>query len=330
MGGLESVVTTLAVGQRRTGVDPHIAAILEGEAPGHAFVGRLEEGGVRVVQVRLGPRAYLAERARVAALCRELQPDVVHTHGYRPDVVDAPVARRLAIPVITTVHGFTGGGWKNRMYEWLDRRALRRFDAVVAVARASVIGLVAAGVPRDRIHVIPNAWDQRGVTLSAAEARRQLGLSGDGWRIGWVGRLSREKAADVMLAAMARLAGEPYWLSIIGDGSERRRLEHASVRLGVAHRTTWHGPVPAAGSRFAAFDVFVLSSRTEGTPVTLFEAMAAGVPIVAAAVGGVPDVVSPAEAILVPPDDPAAIAAGIRQVRAAPAAAASRARAARI
>src|SRR5439155_8355849 len=86
-----------------------------------------------------------------------------------------------------------------------------------------------------------------------------------------------------------------------------------------------HGTIPDVGRQFAAFDVFVLSSHTEGTPIVLFEAMAAGVPIVATRVGGVPDVVSPAEAALVAPADPVALAAEIRAVYRDPAVARARA-----
>jgi glycosyltransferase involved in cell wall biosynthesis len=92
---------------------------------------------------------------------------------------------------------------------------------------------------------------------------------------------------------------------------------------------TWHGVVPDAGRLLRAFDVLVLSSRTEGTPMVVLEAMAAGVPIVATRVGGVPDVLSSADAMLVPPEDPAALAAAIRAVHDHPDAARSRADSAR-
>jgi len=106
-----------------------------------------------------------------------------------------------------------------------------------------------------------------------------------------VGRLSREKGADVILDAIA--ACKPPWrLSIIGDGPERERLKQQAARLGITDRVTWHGPVSNAGKLLSAFDAFVLSSRTEGTPIVLFEAMHSGVPIVTTSVGGVPDVVS--------------------------------------
>ncbi|PYP94454.1 MAG: hypothetical protein DMD34_08540 [Gemmatimonadetes bacterium] len=90
------------------------------------------------------------------------------------------------------------------------------------------------------------------------------------------------------------------------------RLERLAGALGLGSRVTFHGKVDDAARLFPAFDMFVLSSRTEGTPIVLFEAMAAGVPVVATAVGGVPDVVSCTEALLVPPQDPVALAQAIR------------------
>jgi glycosyltransferase involved in cell wall biosynthesis len=133
----------------------------------------------------------------------------------------------------------------------------------------------------------------------------------------------------VVLRAIALLGDVPVRLSMVGDGEERGGLLKRAEGRVVAQRTTWHGNVPEVASLLPAFDVFVLSSRTEGTPIVLFEAMAAGVPVVATAVGGVPEVVSPAEAILVPPDDPVRLAAAIRETLDNPAAAQDRVRAAR-
>jgi glycosyltransferase involved in cell wall biosynthesis len=132
-----------------------------------------------------------------------------------------------------------------------------------------------------------------------------------------------------MLEALALLGDAPVRLSMVGDAARRNELERRGDALGVGGRTTWHGTVAEAASRFPAFDGFVQSSRTEGTPMVLFEAMAAGVPVVATAVGGVPHVVSPTEAILVPSDDPASLAAAVRDTLRNPAAAHDRARAAR-
>ena len=322
-GGLESVVTELTAGLAGRGMDVHVAAVVDGDADGHPFLGRLR---VETHTVAAPGRAYLREVVAVDALRRRLRPDVVHTHGYRADVLHGRAARSAGAPVATTVHGFTGGGARNRVYEALQRRAFRRFDAVVAVS-APLAQRLCASVDAHRLRTIPNAWTPGDPPLSRDEARARLGIGPDAFVAGWVGRLSREKGADLLLDALPLLPG--VTASFLGDGPESASLRARSGRLGIGERVRWHGAMPGAAALYAAFDVFVLSSRTEGTPMALFEAAAAGVPIVASRVGGVPYVFGEREAQLVRPEDAGILAAAIESVRHAPVAAAHRARAAR-
>ena len=270
--------------------------------------GRLRAGGVDLVTVEVAPRAYSMERREYGRLFSSMNPDVIHTHGYRPDVLASGIAGRLAIPRVTTVHGFTGGDWKNRLYEFLQVRAFKRYEAVVAVSRPLEGRLRTRGVPARSLHMIPNGYDVSQPFLERNEARKALGLPQGGRVLGWVGRLSPEKGPDIMLDALTALQQPETLLSIIGDGDERGALEAQARELGVAGQIRWHGMVPDAGRLYAAFDAFVLSSRTEGTPISLFEAMAAGVPIVATRVGGVPDVLRESEGWLVPPTDSPSLA----------------------
>lgn len=329
-GGVESVVRVLATRFHRLGHDVHVAAVAPSAEAAAGFIHALRDAGVAVTTLDVPGRAYVRERTLVAALCRSLRPDVVHTHGYRADLIASSAARARRIPTVTTVHGFTGGDFKNRVYEHLQQRAFRRFDAVVAVSRPLVARLSANGIARDRLHFLPNAYAAEATLLDRDAARERLGIRDDAFRAGWVGRLSQEKGPDVFVDALAQLdAGQAVAASVLGDGAERDAVRARAASLGVAPQITWHGVVPNAGQLLAAFDVLVLSSRTEGTPMVVLEAMAAGVPIVATHVGGIPDMLSSREALLVAPDDPAALAAAIRAVRADPAAAAERARAAR-
>src|SRR5437762_13024870 len=330
IGGLERVVQLLAQGQVCAGEQVHVALVLDRANAGHALLDSLASDGVTPHPVVVPGRAYWRERAAIRELSRRLRPGIVHTHGYRPDIVDAGVARRLGIPTVSTVHGFTGGGPKNRLYERLQRRAYRRFDAVAVVSRPLVERLTQDGVPPHRIHFVQNAWRETTPPLDRPTAQRALGVQAETFRIGWVGRLSGEKGPDVLLDALVHLTDLPLSVSIVGNGAEQRSLLARAATLGVEQQVCWHGTVPEMAQYFAAFDVFVLSSRTEGTPIVLFEAMAAGVPIVAASVGGVPDVVSPAEAALVPPADPVALAAAIRAVYHDPVVARARAKRARV
>src|SRR5438445_72695 len=127
VGGLEAVVAALAQGARGSNVEAHVAAVIPSGQLDHPFLLLLRNAGVGVFAIEVPRRGYLQERAEIAGLCRGLRPDVVHTHGYRADVEDQRVARGLGIPVVSTVHGFTHGGPRNRFYQWLQRRALRRF-----------------------------------------------------------------------------------------------------------------------------------------------------------------------------------------------------------
>jgi glycosyltransferase involved in cell wall biosynthesis len=167
-------------------------------------------------------------------------------------------------------------------------------------------------VPSDRIRLIPNGW-AGAPSLSRDAAREDLGLRPGDVVVGWVGRLSPEKGADILIAAASALPRDVV-ISFLGDGRERASLEAQAAALSVSDRVRWHGAVRDAGRLMAAFDVYVLSSRTEGTPIALFEAMSARVPAVVTAVGGVPDVVTDREAVLVPSEDPTALAAAIVSV----------------
>lgn len=325
---MESVVQMHARGWAGIGGEVAVALMLDEGAQVPAEWQRLQADGVRIFSHFLAPRAYLRERAQYLRWFREFQPAVVHSHGYRADLIAGSAARAVGIPRVSTVHGFTGGDWKNRLYERLQLRTFRRFARVIAVSRTIRERLLDQGLPDGRIAVIPNAWAP-GPLPPRSPARARLGLADADFAIGWVGRLSVEKGADVLLAALVAGAGRDAISVIVGDGRERAHLERQAGELGLSAGLRWTGMVPQAASLFPAFDCYVLSSRTEGTPIALFEAMAAGVPIVATRVGGVPDVISEAEALLVPPEDPAALAQAIIAVRRDPDAAAARAARAR-
>ncbi|HJP58606.1 MAG TPA: glycosyltransferase, partial [Gemmatimonadaceae bacterium] len=211
---------------------------------------------------------------------------------------------------VSTVHGFTGGDWRNRFYETLQRASYHRLDVVVAVSTKIAEGLSQSKRVRRRVRTIANAWTPVATPLSRQDARTALGLSSESVVVGWVGRISREKGLDVMIDALALLKDRKLRLVVIGSGTERMKLDELAKLRGLD--VVWSGHLPDAARYFSAFDIFVLSSRTEGTPMVLFEAMHSLIPIVATAVGGVPAVVSPNEASLVPPDNPEALASAIR------------------
>jgi glycosyltransferase involved in cell wall biosynthesis len=331
IGGIERVVQLLSTAQHAAGDASRVVAVSsEGESDlVGQFLQPIAEAGVPTSHVVVPPRGYGREREMLREICRGARPDVVHTHGYRVDVVDGFGFRHDGLPTVSTAHGFVGGGLRNRGYEWLQRRALRFYHGVAAVSRSVARRLVGSGVPESRIRILPNAWHATSPSLTRAAARAQLGLQESQFHIGWVGRIEQEKGLDVMLAALAAIQRAPCHLSVIGDGSLAALMRRRAMSLHVADRVSWHGPVALAERYLIAFDALVLSSRTEGVPMVLLEAMAAELPVVATSVGGVPDTISTREALLVPPGRPEAIAEAVQRVWADPASAAWRARAAR-
>jgi glycosyltransferase involved in cell wall biosynthesis len=328
VGGAESVVRTLAAAQRDIGINVSVAAVVQPGEP-TPLLDALRDASIDAHRITVPSRGYRVERRSLAALCASLSPSVVHTHGYRADVVDAAYLQQRGLPIVTTVHGFTGGDLRNRCYQWLQCRAYRQFDAVAVVSSPLQRQLADLVLPH-RLHIVPNAF-RAGPIHSRGEARAALGLPHDAFIIGWVGRLSREKGADVLLRAMADLSVPTVvHAAIIGDGPEHISLRRQAMKLRLAERVSWHGRVANAERYFAAFDTFVLSSRTEGTPMVLFEAMAAGVPVIATSVGGVPDVLTPGTGLLVPSESPHELGTAIRRVLLERAAAAARARAASV
>lgn len=301
-GGLETVLRALAAGHAGRGHTVRVAAVISPAGEPHPFVESLSAVGIATDPIRISARSYFTERAAIRALCKSHAPDVVHTHGYRPDVVDGGVARSEKIPVVSTCHGFIESGTRARIYHWLQRRALRSFDAIVAVSSPIEQILRDAGIPSEKISLVPNAYQPTAAPFSREAARRALGLP-DATLIGWVGRLSFEKGLDVALEALARLDHSDAYLVVIGEGQEESALRNLAQALGIADRVLWRGAIASAERLFAAFDAFLLSSRTEGTPMVLLEAMAANVPIVATEVGGVPDVIDSSSARLVRPGD---------------------------
>jgi glycosyltransferase involved in cell wall biosynthesis len=327
-GGAESVVRALASGRQRLGGRTEVIALVEGDGP-HPFVDDLRGMGVSTHGVSCGRRRYWAEARAVADLLCRLDARVVHTHVYHGDVVGYWAARSRGRSVVATVHnGFVGGDWKNRLYEWADRRLLRRFDAVMCVSHDARTRLVRSGAPPSRVALVCNGYDGRG-SLPRCEARRRLG-AGEGIKtIGWVGRLSQEKGPDLFIRALVLARIDRAMAVMLGSGEEQSRLTALAASLGLGPDSLRMVGQRDAGALMSGFDVLVMSSRTEGLPMVLLEAMAAGRPVVAFAVGGIAEVLSAESGWLVPPGDVSGLARAIGEALGAPEEAERRAVAAR-
>ncbi len=313
------MVQALSVGLHRRGHEVTVVALQREDEEGNPVVASLQSHGVSVLEIRTPDRGYRSERRLVRRALENVRPQIVHTHGYRRDILHRPTAAALGIATVTTVHGPDGtGGLKGAFFEWLQRLNFRRFDAVVAVSNALRDATRDSGVSSSRLHVVPNSWPGLSEPLDRASAREALALDGSASVVGWVGRFVPVKGPDLFLEALA-LMPEPRPVAVmIGFGPDQDQLEQLSRDLGLERVVRFLTEIRDAGRYFSAFDAYVLSSRSEGLPIAILEAMAAKAPIVAARVGGVSEAVSEEEAALVPPEDPSALARAMEETLSAP------------
>lgn len=248
--------------------------------------------------------------------------DIVHTNGHFADICGQSMARILNIKGISTCHGFIASDLKFRVYILLDKIFLRLCSQVVAVSEEIKAELVRSGINESRIVVLQNgvAIPSEELEFSRREKKRSsLNLLQDDFVIGYLGRLSKEKGLTYLFDAVQSLSeGERrVKLLIVGDGPERSILERRARATGVAERFVFTGFQADIENWYPAFDIFALPSITEGTPLALLEAMAAGVPVIASAVGGVPKIVTDGvDGLLVPPGNSSAIKERLQMVMA--------------
>jgi glycosyltransferase involved in cell wall biosynthesis len=255
-------------------------------------------------------------------LMRRFRPDVVHTHTAKAGLVGRLAARVAGVPVVVhTFHGHVLRGYFGRVltafYTGLERWLGARSDILVAVSEAVKHDLVALGVAAEaKIRVIPLGLDLDALAgvLPRGSLRTEAGVDASAPLVGIVGRLAPIKDLDTFLRAAVRVreSAPAVRFSVVGDGEERGRLEAEARRLGLEGCVFFHGWRRDMAPVYGDLDVVVNSSRNEGTPVALIEALAAARPVVATRVGGTPDLLGDGDrGLLVPPGDAEALGAAI-------------------
>lgn len=289
------------------------ASFSEGERSDE-FLSRARQSGFDAVRLQYDSPHWLSAIREIADLIRVCRADVLLTHGYKADLLGYRAARRVGTPAVAVSRGWTGESWKVRLYEWLDRRALRHFDQVVAVSDGQARKVLKSGVAPANVRVIRNAARLHAFAPPSPAGRRQL------WKLApspgellivTAARLSPEKGIGVLIAAAADVVAEHPLARflIFGEGPLRPELQSCIHRNKLHHAVTLAGYRDDLDELLPNADVAVLPSYTEGLPNAVLEACAAGVPVVATAVGGTPEVLADGDGgFLVPPGDAAALA----------------------
>jgi sugar transferase (PEP-CTERM/EpsH1 system associated) len=291
LGGLERVVLDLvreglALGQR--------VAVACVEQPG-LLAPSVEAMGARLDCLGKGPGLRMETIGRMKALLDELRPEVVHTHQVGALFYAGPAARDAGVPAV--VHTEHGKHYPNRLRaRVLGRLASRRVGRFFCVSKDIADSIVRHRIaPRRKVHVVPNGIDVARFDRDGdrGELRRSLGLPAEAPIIGTVGRLDEVKRQDRLIRAFAQVRrGWPEArLLLVGDGPSRDELRTLTEGLGLGDCVHFAGYQPRPERYLHAMDVFALTSRSEGMPLAVLEAWAAGVPVVASRVGGLPELI---------------------------------------
>jgi len=306
IGGQERLVMQLCHELVARGHEPAIVSL----SPGGEV--RAEAGRVPVYDATRahGPDPSLV--ARLAILLAKLRADVVHTHNPSPLLHAMPAA--LLARVRRRVHTKHGANVYGPRGLWAARAVVRAIDAVVAVSPETAhVARVKERVSERRLHVVPNGIPLAGLGRDARARERiraELGIAPDAVVVGSVGRLAPEKEYPLLVRAVAPMLGDDVRLVLVGEGQARADIERSipPERSRFVTLTGLRRDVPAL---LAAFDLFVLCSRTEGLPLAVPEAMASELPVVATSVGGLPSVVPDDCGALVPSGDAVALSRAI-------------------
>jgi glycosyltransferase involved in cell wall biosynthesis len=239
--------------------------------------------GHRVTHLTRGARLSPAALMALRRLVREHSIDIVHTHGFKTDVMAVLALRTMGVPLITTTHGWCDSeGGLVRAYEVLGRRFLHAFDRVFALTVDQTVILTALGIAPHRVRLIPNAVDVGAFDdVNASRENRR-----SHFQAVFVGRLGREKGVLDAVRAIAWLPKDVS-LSVVGEGPARAEAEALAREHGIESRVRFHGLQPDVRQYLEQASVLLLPSHSEGTPRVVMEAFAAGLPVVASDIPGV-------------------------------------------
>ena len=311
-GGAERVIAPLCTGIDRGRYIPVVGLL----TCGGPFEADLKAGGVEVVRFNKSHVLDFAVVPRIARFIREREVGVVHTHLFSANMWGRLAARLAGRPVVV-VHEQSVDPWKSAVHFAIDRFLLRWTDAVIPVSNAVKVYYQEKLRRGNGIfEVVYNGVNYGRFASATADGKKRelLGIPRSHRVLGAIGRLVPQKGLDVLLAAFAAVSrsfGEASCV-ILGEGPLKEEMEKRVEQLGLSGKVFFVGPRLDIQDWLAEFDIVVTASRYEGLSLALAEAMAAGKPVVATAVGGNAELVVDGETgFIVPPEDAGALSAAI-------------------
>lgn len=309
-GGAQTVLSHLLSHLDRRRFEPVVVCLYNDDG---APAQQIKQWGILVIGLGMTRKWRIDAVWRLYKVLRRHRPTILHTWMFHANVLGRIIGKLATVPIIiTSRHSIRiGGQWRERLKGW----TVKLDDKIIAVCdMARQLEIENARAPADKVVVIHNSIDWRKFAdadpLIGATVRQTLHIPPIVPLIGAVGRLTPAKGFDILLQSFAEVHRQmpDAHLLLVGDGSLRPHLENLVSQMHLADRVIFTGTRKDVPHLLKTLDIFILSSQWEGLPNTILEAMAAGVPVVATTVGGVPEVIThPQNGWLIPPNNAAAL-----------------------
>ena len=314
--GAESMLLSLARTLPELGCGSMVGVFADSRAQGKELEARAAAAGVAVETVPCNGKWDWNAVRRIRQLVETHSVDVLHTHGYKADIYGCLAVWPNRAALAATCHNWPDKSLTMRAYAAIDRWVLRRFDRVATASATVAEILSSAKVAAPKLQIVPNGVDMAPFRDADPRLRHELGVGSEPL-IGFIGRCVPDKGGDQLIsAAQAVRASYPNAKFVfVGDGPARGEWESLARKLGIASQVLFTGLQTDMPGVYASLDMVVLPSFVENMPMCLLEALSAARPVVATAVGAVPQVIIPGvTGLLCDPGDVDALSAAIKRL----------------
>jgi glycosyltransferase involved in cell wall biosynthesis len=290
--GLETVVLNLCRAFRQMGHQVTLCVFRNERNPQLELADQACASGLTVEVIPCRGQLDLSALNTLRKYLRAFRPDILHSHGYKADIYAWAANFGSSRTIVATAHNWTNASRALRVYGCLDKLILRRFDRVFCVSDDVREILLGAGVRPNRLVTARNGVDLSRFESAAAPALAEE-IPENTFVVGMVGRLVRAKGFHAVLQVAPELL-ERYpqtCFVLVGAGPEADSLQELADSLGISSRVHFAGRRNDMPGVYRSFDMLVLPSLNEGTPMVILEAMASAVPVIATRVGAIPLIV---------------------------------------